>query len=299
MSGSTGLVGSALIPALSASGYQIVRLVRKESNPNEGNIFWDPKLGNLPLDALEGMGAVVHLAGENVASGRWTEEKKSKIWDSRIRGTQVLADALARCQEKPSVFVGASAIGFYGDRGDEVLTEESPSGSGFFPDLCRKWEASAKPLVDAGIRVVHLRIGVVLSRSGGALQRMLLPFRLGLGGKLGSGRQYMSWVSLDDVVGAISHVLNQDGLHGPVNLMAPHPVTNFTFTKTLGRVLKRPTLFPVPEFMLRLVLGEMAENLLFASTRVEPTRLLAGGYRFRHPRLEDALQGLVQGEFRN
>jgi uncharacterized protein (TIGR01777 family) len=299
LSGSGGFIGSALVPELASEGYRIVRLVRTEPYPAEGTVSWDPLSMVFTPEALEGLEAVVHLAGENVASGRWTQKKKWNIWHSRVRGTQILAEALGKCKDKPKVFVGASAIGFYGDRGEEVLTEESPPGVGFFPDLCRAWESAAQPLVDVGVRVVHLRIGVVLGLGGGALARMVPPFRWGLGGRLGSGRQYMSWIALPDVVGAVSHVLRRDDVRGPVNLMAPNPLTNAVFTKTLGRVLDRPTFFPVPEFAIRAVFGEMGENLLLASTRAEPAKLLAGGYRFRFPELETALRHLLENGGRN
>jgi uncharacterized protein (TIGR01777 family) len=242
---------------------------------------------------LEDMDAVVHLAGENIASGRWTAERKRRIRDSRVRGTRLLADSLARLKEPPKVLVCASAIGYYGNRPEETVNEDSSSGSGFLPEVCREWEKATKPAEESGIRVVGTRFGIVLSPSGGALAKMLLPFRLGAGGKIGSGQQYMSWISLDDAIGAIDHALVTESLAGAVNVVAPRPVTNSEFTKTLGQVLRRPTLFPMPAIAARLLLGEMAEELLLASIRVEPARLLATGYKFRHPDLEGALRQLL------
>ena len=235
----------------------------------------------------------MHLAGENIAVRRWTPAQKARIRDSRVQGTRLLAQSLARLQQPPTVMVCASAIGFYGDRGEELLTEGSAPGSGFLTDTCRAWEAAAQPASEKDIRVVNLRLGVVLSPGGGALAKMLLPFRLGVGGKIGSGRQYMSWIEIDDVVGVIHYALTTDELRGPVNAVAPNPVTNREFTKTLGRVLSRPTIFPMPAFAARLAFGEMADELLLASTRVKPARLQNSGYYFRHPRLEDALRHLL------
>jgi uncharacterized protein (TIGR01777 family) len=242
---------------------------------------------------LEGLDAVVHLAGENIAEGSWTAEKKARIRDSRVKGTRLVSKALAGLNQKPRVLVCASAIGFYGDRGAEILTEQSPAGSGFLADVCQEWEAATEPAAQAGIRVVNMRIGIVLTPRGGALQKMLLPFKFGVGGVMGDGRQYWSWVSIDDVIGAIYHAITNDALSGPVNAVAPRAATNAEFTKTLGRVLSRPTLFPMPAFLARLALGEMADALLLASTRVEPARLLNSGYSFRHADLEGALRFLL------
>lgn len=242
----------------------------------------------------EGPDAVVHLAGENIARARWSERQKALIRDSRVKGTRLLCDLLARYSPPPKALVCASAVGYYGDRADEILKEESAPGSGFLADVCREWEAATQPAVERGIRVVNLRIGIVLSPMGGALAKMLTPFKLGVGGTIGSGRQYMSWIALDDVVGAIHFALTNESLHGPVNAVAPNPVTNREFTHTLGRVLSRPTLFPMPAFAARLVLGEMADALLLASARVEPAQLLASGFTFRHPDLEAALRALLK-----
>jgi hypothetical protein len=239
------------------------------------------------------MDAIVHLAGENIAGGRWTAARKARIRDSRVIGTRTLCETLARLSQPPKVLVSASAIGYYGDRGAEPLWENSTFGTGFLADVCRAWEEATQPAVQKGIRVVLLRLGIVLSPAGGALAKMLLPFKLGLGGVLGRGNQYMSWIALDDVAGAMAHTLVTDTLQGPVNAVAPYPVTNREFTRTLGRILRRPTVFPLPAFAARLVFGEMADALLLASTRVEPKRLLATQYVFRYPELDGALRHLL------
>jgi uncharacterized protein (TIGR01777 family) len=244
---------------------------------------------------LDGFDAVVHLAGENIAAGRWTESVKERIRKSRVDGTQLLSRALARLKQPPRAVVQASAVGFYGNRGDESLTESSPRGQGFLPAVCVAWEAAAEPAEKQGIRVVFLRFGVILSRKGGALKKMLLPFRLGVGGVIGDGSQYMSWITLDDAVAAIQHALSTEGLRGPVNVVSPQPVTNRGFTRTLGRALGRPTVFPMPAFAARLAFGEMADALLLSSQRVLPDRLLGSGYSFRHPDLEPALRHVLAG----
>ncbi|TCJ19448.1 TIGR01777 family protein [Rubrobacter taiwanensis] len=292
VSGASGFLGSALRESLEADRHEVVKLTRRPPAAGERAIRWNPAAGSLNVSVLEGMDAVVHLAGENVA-GRWTAAKKARIRESRVGGTRLLAESLARMQNPPGVMVCASAAGYYGDRGDEVLTEESPPGSGFLAEVAREWEAAADPARQKGIRVVHLRFGIVLSPEGGALRLMLLPFRMGLGGKLGSGRQYMAWISLPDAVGAVRHALDTGELEGPVNAVAPHPVRNEEFTRTLGRVLSRPTPFTLPEFAGKLVMGEMAEEMLFVSQRVEPVRLLETGYGFKHPRLEEALRDML------
>lgn len=293
VSGSTGLVGSALVPVLSEAGHDVVPLVRQETTEGENAVRWDPAAGTIDRAVLNGLDAAVHLAGENIAAGRWTAAQKARIRDSRVNGTRMLCKALAECAQRPRVIVCASAIGYYGDRGDETLDETSTSGDGFLAEVCRQWEAAADPARDKGIRVVHLRIGVVLSADGGALPKMLTPFKLGLGGIVGSGNQYWSWVDRDDVVGAIHHALTHEELVGPVNGTAPDSVTNREFTKTLGRVLGRPTLFPLPAFVARLMLGEMADELLLASTRVLPKRLQESGYEFQSPHLESALRHVL------
>jgi uncharacterized protein len=253
---------------------------------------WD---SNQPLapDSVSGFDAVVHLAGESIV-GRWSNSKKAAIRDSRVRGANLLATALAEASRRPRVFVSASAIGFYGDRGEEILREGSSSGVGFLPEVCREWEAASKPAADAGIRVAHARFGVVLSTAGGALAKMLLPFRLGVGGDMGNGRQWWSWIALDDVIGAVAHILKTDSLQGAVNMVSPNPVTNAEFTKTLAAVLSRPAIFPMPASIARLAFGQMADELLLSSQRVEPAKLLASGFTFRQPNLRGALEALLK-----
>lgn len=236
---------------------------------------------------------MVHLAGENIASGRWTASKKARIRDSRVKGTKLISDWLAKLDKPPDVLVSMSAVGYYGNRGDEVLREDSGPGEGFLADVCRQWEAATDSATRKGIRVVHLRTGLVLSRKGGALEKIILPFKFGVGGKIGSGKQYMSWITLDDLCAAILHSIQAAGLHGPVNTVSPTPVTNLEFTRILGRVLSRPTIFPLPAFAARIVLGEMADELLLASTRVEPAKLLASRFGFGHKDLESALRYLI------
>lgn len=293
VTGATGLIGSALVPFLRSGGHEAAPLRRAPAGRGGDGPSWDPDTGALSAGALDGLDAVVHLAGENVAGGRWTAARKARIRDSRVDGTRRLAEALAALPEPPRTLVAASAIGFYGDRGDEALDESSAPGEGFLPAVCQAWEEAAAPAREAGIRVVHLRVGVVLTPAGGALGQMLLPFRMGVGGVIGSGRQHMSWVALDDVLGGILHVLRTDGLAGAVNMVAPNPATNAEFTKTLGRVLRRPTILPLPGFAARLAFGEMADALLLASARVDPARLRQGGFAFGYPGLEDALRHVL------
>lgn len=297
VTGSTGLVGRALIRSLLADGHEVTRLVRGRSQgfraPGTAAVHWDPERGEIDAQALEGHDAAVHLAGESVAEGRWDDEKKRRIRESRVKGTSLLAGALAGLSAKPSVLVSASATGFYGDRGAEILREESTSGSDFLSEVCREWEKATLQASQAGIRVVHLRIGVVLSGEGGALQKMLTPFKLGLGGKVGSGSQYMNWITLEDLNGVIRRAIEDESLSGPVNAVAPQQVTNEEFTKALGRVLGRPTIFAVPAFAARLAFGEVADALLMASTRVEPARLKEAGFQFRQPEIEGALRSVL------
>jgi len=294
ITGSTGLVGSAVVTVLSGAGHEVVRLVRRAPAPGAKAVRWDPEKGEVDTAGLEGLDAVVHLAGENIASGRWNAARKAAIRDSRVNGTRFLCETLAGLARPPKTLVCASAIGYYGDRGADVLTEESPPGAGFLPEVCREWEAASLPAAQKGIRVVALRIGMVLSPKGGALARMLPLFRAGLGGVIGSGRQYVSWVVLDDLVGIVLHALQSGELRGPVNAVAPRPVTNREFTKALGDALSRPTSLPVPAFALRLAVGrEMADALLLASARVVPKRLLDTGYAFRSPELEPTLRRLL------
>lgn len=287
VTGASGLVGSNLVPFLTTGGHRVRRLVRGAPSGAD-EVAWDPERP-APLPALDGIDAVVHLAGENIAGRRWTDEQKQRIRESRARGTRVLAESLAALPAPPRVFVQASAIGFYGDRGDEPLDESSPPGDGFLADVCREWEAAAEPLARRGTRVVHLRFGVILTPAGGALAQMLPPFKIGLGGPLGPGTQYLSWIGIDDVVGAIHHAVVTDALAGPVNATAPEPVRNRDFARALGRALGRPALVPVPAAALRLALGEVADALLLASARVLPERLRASGYRFRTPGVDAAL----------
>jgi uncharacterized protein (TIGR01777 family) len=292
VSGSRGLVGSALVPFLTTGGHHVTRLVRgMAKGPDE--TAWDPSRGLVDTSRFDAADALVHLAGENIAAGRWTPARKAEIRRSRVDGTRNLSEVLARLPDPPKVLVSASAIGLYGDRGTEILTEESASGTGFLADVCREWETATEPASRAGIRVVNLRFGMILSPRGGALRKMLLPFRLGMGGRIGSGEQFTSWIALDDAIGAVHHALCEDALHGPVNAVAPNPVSNAKFTCTLARVLRRPTLLPVPAFAARLAFGEMADALLLAGARVQPARLQASGYRFRFPDLDSALRHLL------
>jgi uncharacterized protein (TIGR01777 family) len=292
ITGSTGLIGSNLIPLLSGKGHEITRLTRLRSGKSPGYAYWDPEGGEIEAGKLEGHNAVVHLAGENIA-GRWTPEKMKRIEESRVRGTRLLSETLAGLVSKPDVIVSASGIGFYGDRGSEVLTEDSAHGEGFLARLSMDWEAALGPALLAGIRVVNMRLGIVLATEGGALPKMLTPFRLGLGGRLGSGGQYWSWIAIDDVLSAIYHSLVSGALRGPVNFTAPAPVTNAEFTETLGHALGRPAFFHVPAFALRALLGDMAGETMLTSTRALPSRLLGSGYEFRYPDLKSALNHLL------
>jgi uncharacterized protein (TIGR01777 family) len=294
MSGASGLIGSALTDSLRRDGHVVLRL-RRGGITDGDEIGWDPDEGRIDAPALEGVDAVVHLAGEGIAERKWTDEQKRRIRESRVRGTAVLAGAIASREQKPAVFVSGSAIGYYGkDRGDETLTEDSGPGTDFLALVCRDWEAETQPAVDAGVRTILLRTGIVLSKQGGALKQMLLPFKLGLGGRVGSGKQWMSWVSIDDEVTAIRHAIETTSLAGPVNVTAPNPATNAEFTETLGRVLHRPTVLPTPLFPLRLRYGaELIDALLLASQRVTSDKLRASGYDFRHPVLADAFRVLL------
>lgn len=293
--GSTGMVGSSLVSFLTTGGHDVARLSRGGPSSNDGtsNIVWDPSKGTIDAAALEGMDAVVHLGGHNIAHGRWTEGMKRLIRDSRVNSATLLSKTLAGLANPPKVFVCASAIGFYGDRGDEIMTEDSEPGLTFLSETCKEWEESTAAARDAGIRVVNLRIGVVLSPQGGALQKMLLPFKMGGGGVVGNGQQWMSWVCLDDLPRIILHAIQTESLSGPVNATAPGVVDNREFTKTLGRVLKRPTIIPMPAFIVKLAFGEMGEELLLGSTRTVPNRLQDSGYEFAYPELEPALRHLL------
>ena len=292
ISGSSGLIGKALATALERDGQRVLRLVRRAAQgPLEAEFNVETR--RIDAEKLEGVDAVVHLAGENIAAGRWTTKQKERILASRVNGTRLLCEALAKLKTRPHVLISASAIGYYGDRGEESLTEASPSGTGFLAEVCREWEAATHPAQQAGIRVVQLRTGVVLSSDGGALPKMLTPFRLGLGGRIGSGRQYWSWIGLADLVRIIQFALQTPLLSDPVNAVAPQPVTNLEFTKTLGRVLHRPTIFPLPAFIARLMLGEMANELLLASQRVVPNKLRNQHFEFQHSDLESALRAAL------
>ena len=295
VTGSTGLIGRAVVERLEAEGHQAVRVVRSAgaSGGQGSTANWDPAAGQIEGEALEGLDAVVHLAGEPIAARRWSDEQKQRIAGSRTRGTALLAGALARLDAPPSVLVSASAIGYYGDRGDERLDEGSTGGSDFLAGVCRDWETAADPAREAGIRVAHPRTGMVLSQSGGALGEMLPFFRLGLGGRIGNGRQWVSWITLHDEVEALLWLLTAD-VEGPVNLTAPEPVTNRELTEALGRTLRRPTLLPTPKPALWARLGrELTEALLYSSARVEPALLLRRGFRFAHPDIATALEAVL------
>lgn len=293
ITGASGLVGSALADALRAAGHAVQRLVRPGKPLRPGDVRWNPVAGDLDRAPADGADAVVHLAGASIAAGRWNVEGKKLLRASRVDATRNLVTGLLQLHNRPTVLVSASAVGYYGSRGDELLTEESAPGSDFLAELARDWEKEAARAADFGIRAVILRFGVILAQHGGALQRMLLPFKLGLGGRLGSGSQWMSWVTLPEAVGLIRYALDTPGLRGPVNAVAPNPVTNAEFTRILAKVLRRPAIFPVPAFGLRLLLGEMADALLLSSQRVVPWKLQDCGYRFHDPELEAALRALL------
>jgi len=292
LSGASGMLGHAIARALEAKGFALRRLVRRAPSGTD-EISWAPDAGGVAgPEQLEGMAAAVHLSGSNVASHRWSTAFKRELTASRVNSTRVLAETLARLKRPPRVLIAASATGFYGNRGDDALDESSPAGHGFFPELCAAWEAASQPAADAGIRVVHLRFGIVLGH-GGALERLAPLFRLGLGGPLGNGRQWMSWIGEPDAVSAAMFALESATLAGPLNAVAPNPATNAEFTRQLGRAVHRPALFPAPAFALRVAFGEMADEALLASARVLPTRLLAAGFRFQHPSLAEALRAAL------
>jgi uncharacterized protein (TIGR01777 family) len=290
VSGISGPIGTTLLPSLKTRGYEVTRLVRGVATGDD-QISWNPSKPIAP-DSVSRFDAVIHLAGESIV-GRWSKTKKAKIRDSRVLGTTNLAQALAQANRKPEVFICSSAIGYYGDRGNELLNERSRPGSGFLAEVCREWEAATQPAAQAGIRTVQIRTGVVLSPKGGALGKMLTPFKMGVGGKIGDGRQWMSWIDVQDMVGAIHHILKSDLLQGPVNMVAPKPVTNAEFTETLGSVLSRPTILPMPAFAVKLAFGEMGETVLLGSQRVEPAQLVTSGYPFRFTSLRASLENLL------
>ena len=291
IAGSSGLVGSALIPILQSDGNQITRLVR--SSPKPGEIEWHPNQDEVNPQRLEGFETIINLAGENIAGGRWTDEQKRKIRVSRINGTHLLSESIAKMTSKPGAFICASATGIYGDRDDETLDEQSETGGGFLAGVCREWEQATEPASKAGVRVVNLRMGPILARDGGMLSKLLTPFKMGMGGKVGSGKQYISWVALDDAVNAIKLAIDDKSIQGPINIVSPNPVTNEEFTKTLGHVLNRPTALAMPAFAARLAFGEMADEMLLASQKVMPKRLTAAGFQFQYPQLESAMRKYV------
>jgi uncharacterized protein (TIGR01777 family) len=293
ITGSSGLVGTALIHALEADGHLIRPVVRRATRQGANEIRWDPENGTIDAAEFAGVDAVVHLAGENIAGHRWTQSFKDKILASRVRSTKLLSDTLANLASKPTVLISASAIGCYGSRGSELVDESATNGRGFLAEVCQQWEAATASAKAADIRVVNLRIGFVLSKDGGGLAKMLTPFRLGLGGVIGSGQQYISWIALDDLVRVIQFTLSAAALVGPVNATAPNPVTNREFTKTLGSVLHRPTIFPMPAFAAKLAFGEMADDMLLSSIRVEPHALDNARFEFRYPQLEAALRHIL------
>jgi uncharacterized protein (TIGR01777 family) len=295
ITGSTGLIGTALVEQLGAAGHRTVRVVRGDAAPGRDVVRWDPAAGTIDAAGLEGLDAVVHLAGAGIGDKRWTDERKRLILDSRVQGTTLLARTLAGLAHKPAVLVSGSAVGYYGGtRGDEPLTEESPPGDDFAAGVCTQWEASTTPAADAGIRVVRIRTGIVLAKHGGALARMVLPFSLGLGGRIKSGRQYMSWIALEDEVRAIVHAITHPDLDGAANLTAPNPVTNAEFTKALGTVLHRPTVLPTPLLPLKAVYGgELVQHLLVEGQRALPAKLAATGFEHRYPEVEGALRAVV------
>jgi uncharacterized protein len=294
ITGATGMVGTELGKTLKKRGDTVLELKRDRSSLSSSSAFWNPSTGEIDNTALEGIDVVVHLAGENIAEGRWTDEKKKRILDSRVKGTTLLSETLAGLKNKPRVLISASAIGYYGNRGDELVSEASKAGSDFLADACVQWEQSTSAAREAGIRVVNIRIGIVLSTKGGALAKMLLPFKMGVGGKVGDGDQYMSWIALDDLISAILFIIDTDAIQGPVNMVSPNPVTNAEFTKSLGKALSRPAILPAPAFALRLVFGEMADALLLSGARVDPSKLKASNYAFKYPQLDAALKHLLK-----
>ncbi len=292
VSGSSGLVGSALVPFLENGNHQVFKLVRARGDLKPNEIAWDPERGVIKTELLEGFGAVIHLAGENI-TGLWTERKKRLIFESRVQGTHVLCRALSQLEHPPSVLISASAIGYYGDQGEHILNEESPKGQGFLADVCQQWEEATQAASEKGIRTVHLRTGMVLSPHGGALKNMLTPFKLGLGGSFGSGEQYISWIAIDDLLGVIYYAIRQASLVGPVNAVSPNPVTNREFVTALGHVLNRPSFLKLPSFVLKWVFGQMAAELLLSSQRVIPEVLEDKGFRFDYPDLGKAFEHLL------
>jgi uncharacterized protein (TIGR01777 family) len=297
ISGSSGLIGKALQKELKNYGHEVIVLVRDKTKVSPSSIFWDPLHSLIDISSLEGFDAIVNLSGENITLGRWNEARKEMILESRVKSTKTLVDALIRLKNPPKVLINASAIGYYGDRNGEICNENTSPGTGFLSQVCQQWERATLPAEEKGIRTVLLRTGLVLSADGGALEKMLTPFKLGVGGRLGSGKQYISWITIDDLVGIILFSIGNDSINGPINAVTADAVMNEDFTKALGEVLNRPTPLPIPEFMLKVLAGEeLTKNILLSSTRVEPKKLLQEGYLFKYPNLEEALEYLVKKE---
>lgn len=294
ITGASGLIGSALITYLNSKGHTVFPVIRSVE-PLEGEgIRWDPDKGFIDYRDLTAIDVVINLSGESVVSGRWNEEKKARIVYSRVNSTNFLSQVIGSLEQKPRLLINASAIGYYGSQGTSILTEESPQGEGFLSEVCAEWESATESARRAGIRTCLMRFGLVLSNKGGALENMIPPFKLCMGGKIGSGKQYWSWIAIDDLVKSVEHVINHNDLEGPINIVSPFPVTNLEFTQTLGKILNRPTIFPLPAFMARLVFGEMADDLFLTSQRVEPDKLLKSGFTFVYPKLDEALNHYAQ-----
>lgn len=292
ITGSSGLIGTALIKKLTQSGHEVAGLLRTRHDVNHP--FWDIEKGVVDLGSFGAPDVVVNFAGENLIDSRWSKAKKDRILNSRIKATRLLVDYLLKAEHKPALLISGSALGFYGNRGDEILDENSPPGTNFSAQLCQQWEAAAEPAKQAGIRVVYSRTGIVLSPAGGALKKMLLPFKLGLGGVLGNGRQYVSWVCIDDMVAMLEFIMSHDAISGPVNMVSPEAVTNYQLTKALGKTLHRPTIFPMPGFVAGILFGEMADELLLSSARLKPAKMLAAGYQFQYAELSAALEHVLK-----
>lgn len=290
ISGASGLIGSEITSFLINHKHQVIFLQRKSASQKP---YWNIENEIIDIEDDLQIDVVINLAGESIAEGRWNQLKKEKIKNSRVKGTKLLSEYFSKVSYKPKVFISASAIGFYGDRGNEIITEASTKGTGFLSDVCYEWEEATNIVSEAGIRVANIRLGMVLSSNGGALQKMLLPFKIGLGGIIGNGKQYVSWVNISDVVGIINHIINNEELNGPINTVSPNPVTNYQFTKILGKQLNRPTVFPLPAFLAKLLLGEMAQELLLSSIKAIPGKLQQSGYSFKSPTLEEALESTV------
>ncbi len=292
ITGSSGLIGMALGKHLSANGYEIGRLSRSSTSKDVPH--WNPGAGVIDFGSFSDADIIIHLAGDNIAEGRWNAAKKARILNSRVQGTKLISEYIAKLSTKPKVLISGSAIGIYGDSGDKIVDERSELGTSFLSEVCKQWEESTRPALDAGIRVVNVRMGMVLSPTGGALQKMIRPFKLGLGGTVGNGKQYMSWVSINDVVKIFEHVMENKLIQGPVNFVSPNPVSNYEYTKALGRALHRLTILPIPAFVARLLFGEMANELLLSSTRVMPQQLLSSGFEFQHSKLDQAFESLLK-----